>query len=474
MFLVYLLILSVRGNNSSANKTTDNEINEPFENENLLRIALEKHIQNYLEQISRSNEDETEEPTESSLLLTTELAVRLSTTVSTSIQAASKNHESINMRELLGEDAIGNFDQIIIDHDNDGSIIVTKKRKLFASAKLDEELGEILQADKKIDSETKQRTPLLLKVAPDQAESIPDDETQNKKNVKKTDDSSQFIQNEQLITICLAALGVTSTGLLMWIAIQHLYGIYTDFKKTINPIQYYDNGNDDYECDDSVVSARMADRPPTYNASQRQNYELNQISMASPRLPTYTEDLQRQSSYLSQPVASPAQMDEASYYSDSEHSEIAASDIQIPMRNAFTSRRRLERFVGRRRTNSESNNTVDIYRPDHLALPPSTSDQTDSVSVDLPNHSQENEDEEEFDSAPELADMELIHRILKRSKQRTLPKRTTSFTSYNINRQVSDDGSVFVNVQIAIADRQRDGPEIVEISDSASYIEGYL
>ena len=135
-------------------------------------------------------------------------------------------------------------------------------------------------------------------------------------------------------------------------------------------------------------------------------------------------------------MASPAQMDEASYYSDSEHSEIAASDIQIPMRNAFTSRRRLERFVGRRRTNSESNNTVDIYRPDHLALPPSTSDQTDSVSVDLPNHSQENEDEEEFDSAPELADMELIHRILKRSKQRTLPKRTTSFTSYNINRQV--------------------------------------
>ena len=85
---------------------------------------------NYLEQISRANEDETEDPTENSLLLTTELAVRLSTTVSTSVQAASKNHEPINMRELLGEDAIGNFDQIIIDHDNDGSIIVTKKRKV--------------------------------------------------------------------------------------------------------------------------------------------------------------------------------------------------------------------------------------------------------------------------------------------------------------------------------------------------------
>ena len=44
MFLLYLLILRVRGTNST-NETTDNEINEPFENENLLRIALEKHIQ---------------------------------------------------------------------------------------------------------------------------------------------------------------------------------------------------------------------------------------------------------------------------------------------------------------------------------------------------------------------------------------------------------------------------------------------
>ena len=68
------------------------------------------------------------------------------------------------------------------------------------------------ELNSEIDPETKQRTPLLLKVAPDQTESIPEDETQNKKNVKKTDDSSQFIQNEQLITICLAALGVTSTG----------------------------------------------------------------------------------------------------------------------------------------------------------------------------------------------------------------------------------------------------------------------
>ena len=49
----------------------------------------------------------------------------------------------------------------------------------------------------------------------------------------------------------------------MWIAAQHLYGIYTDFKKTINPIHYYDNNNgEDFDCDDSIISARMADRPP--------------------------------------------------------------------------------------------------------------------------------------------------------------------------------------------------------------------
>ena len=49
----------------------------------------------------------------------------------------------------------------------------------------------------------------------------------------------------------------------MWIAIQHLYGMYTDFKKTINPIQYYDsNNNDEFDCDGSIMSARMADRPP--------------------------------------------------------------------------------------------------------------------------------------------------------------------------------------------------------------------
>ena len=65
-----------------------------------------------------------------------------------------------------------------------------------------------------IDAELKQRMPLLLKVAPDSPGSSPDagDASDKKSTVSKKDDSSQFIQNEQLITICLAALGVTSTG----------------------------------------------------------------------------------------------------------------------------------------------------------------------------------------------------------------------------------------------------------------------
>ena len=53
----------------------------------------------------------------------------------------------------------------------------------------------------------------------------------------------------------------------MWIAAQHLYGIYHDFKKTIIPTAYHDsNYSEDYECS-SEMSARMADRPPTYDHS---------------------------------------------------------------------------------------------------------------------------------------------------------------------------------------------------------------
>lgn len=66
------------------------------------------------------------------------------------------------------------------------------------------------------------RSPLLLKIAPDAnpeaAVEINDSSTktdktnQKRKNSTDGNQDGHFIQNEQLITICLAALGVTSTG----------------------------------------------------------------------------------------------------------------------------------------------------------------------------------------------------------------------------------------------------------------------
>ena len=66
------------------------------------------------------------------------------------------------------------------------------------------------------------RSPLLLKIAPDAnrevAVEINDDLTKSDKTDQKSkngtggNEDGHFIQNEQLITICLAALGVTSTG----------------------------------------------------------------------------------------------------------------------------------------------------------------------------------------------------------------------------------------------------------------------
>ena len=66
------------------------------------------------------------------------------------------------------------------------------------------------------------RSPLLLKIAPDAnrevAVEINDESTkadktdQKRKNGNDGNQDGHFIQNEQLITICLAALGVTSTG----------------------------------------------------------------------------------------------------------------------------------------------------------------------------------------------------------------------------------------------------------------------
>ena len=98
--------------------------------------------------------------------------------------------------------------------------------------------------------------------------------------------------------------------------------------------------------------------------------------------------------------------------------------------------------------------------------------------------------EDDFDSAPEMADLELIHRILKRTKHKHSPRRTVSFTSNYINGEVlfhitndkacytglticclqnNSPGPIMLNVQIEI-DNIR--PKIEEIEDdSSSYIE---
>jgi len=63
--------------------------------------------------------------------------------------------------------------------------------------------------------EKQTHNPLLLKIAPDTEKGKDGNSMVNISTETEypTEDPSQFIQNEQLITICLAALGVTSTGI---------------------------------------------------------------------------------------------------------------------------------------------------------------------------------------------------------------------------------------------------------------------
>merc|ERR1712113_347918 len=137
----------------------------------------------------------------------------------------------------------------------------------------------------------------------------------------------------------------------------------------------------------------MADRPPTYNASQRQNYEFHQIGVPQippqypPRLPPYSEevnherDVEQQQSYQQADAISNVSSQSYSSSLQNSHSDINSFDnlsehnydeissqpgirnthmgtLALYDRNAFTSRRRLERFVERRRTNPESKNQV--------------------------------------------------------------------------------------------------------------------
>ncbi|CBY36956.1 unnamed protein product, partial [Oikopleura dioica] len=126
----------------------------------------------------------------------------------------------------------------------------------------------------------------------DEEKSKSDESNKSEKKKEEETEKGGFLHNEQLITICLAALGVTSTGLLMWIAIQHLYGIYTDFKKTMAPVGYRESSyGDEFDCPEvcSVMSARMADRPPSYQHSQhhfqRENSHPADPQFSQPPLP---------------------------------------------------------------------------------------------------------------------------------------------------------------------------------------------
>ena len=72
--------------------------------------------------------------TKPSVILSTEFALKVSTTLSTSVDHSQIGHQrnvekDSEVLDLIGEDVIGNFDQIIIDQDQDGAIIVTKKKK---------------------------------------------------------------------------------------------------------------------------------------------------------------------------------------------------------------------------------------------------------------------------------------------------------------------------------------------------------
>ena len=175
----------------------------------------------------------------------------------------------------------------------------------------------------------------------------------------------------------------------MWIAIQHLYGMYTDFKKTINPIQYYDsNNNDEFDCDGSIMSARMADRPPvkiqsiyiqmwlyfkTYNASQRQNYEQTQppfVQQSTYELPPYTEQVQTnpEPTQTFNIEETPSIHSSSISYSSENDSDrrYEFDNVSLPERpmraDVSSIRPHIGRFCERRRLNSESNNNRDeIY-----------------------------------------------------------------------------------------------------------------
>ncbi|CAG5106220.1 Oidioi.mRNA.OKI2018_I69.chr1.g2744.t1.cds [Oikopleura dioica] len=271
------------------------------------------------------------------------------------------------------------------------------------------------------------------------------EEKDNSKAEKKEDESERggFLHNEQLITICLAALGVTSTGLLMWIAIQHLYGIYTDFKKTMAPVGYRESSyGDEFGCPEvcSVMSARMADRPPSYEHSQ-QHFQRENSCPADDIPPTPL------------PATNPLSPNPGPSTSGCAHHSRQRSTEEMlpPLPDEDDSEWEINEICPDDDFERYSNASQEEFREQERS----------------------HEFLQDFESAPELAELEFIHRLIRETG--ASPKRATSFAHY-VDRKVANDGSIVqvINVQIeldkysATASSPRQGVEFDESLDEVA------
>lgn len=229
---------AVDSENENVESDVKNEAENEYDVQNVNSYTSDKKkIQNLREALLAFDDDSLQKLLNNPNLTTADFTTNPSTTTPI-LTTPLPPRPSINneLIDIVKDDTIGNFDQITIERDDEGAIVVTKTKRVFADGRQHTHKITSTAAD----FASKADGPQLKNVAQILNQTEIFDLVQKNEPESETDQNA-FIQNEQLITICLAALGVTSTGLLMWIAIQHLYGIYTDFKKTINPMSYHDS-----------------------------------------------------------------------------------------------------------------------------------------------------------------------------------------------------------------------------------------
>jgi len=388
--------------------------------------------------------------------------------------------------------SFGNFDQITIERDHEGSMIITKTQRVSENEKAEN--------DGKAHAGNALPRPILKSADFSSADEEKPKSKESNESEKKEEETEKggFLHNEQLITICLAALGVTSTGLLMWIAIQHLYGIYTDFKKTMAPVGYRESSyGDEFDCPEvcSVMSARMADRPPSYQHSQhhfqRENSYPAEAQFSPPRPPEPAPPSPGCAGPSTSAYGNPHHRRQRSQEEvlpplpDEQDSEWESDDFQITMPNSlneatsrpsripalralndqeepvarhlqrrFASRRRLERFRRyRRQTQGGRSQSLAVASTDCQRGQISPEDDLERYSnasqEEFRHHEREQDFLQDFESAPELAELEFIHRLIRETG--ASPKRATSFAHY-VDRKIANDGSIVqvINVQIEL------------------------